>query len=351
VPFIGIAALVLIALRLLGARARPFRLSLSRRAWTAAIAVALTLIVMVGIYGPTRVYLTSADQAPSKALNFLVGSTGALHQLAYRWAARVPVPLGVQEVPLNFLGVQWHNDHGHLSFLLGRTGYAGWWYFYPVALAVKTPLVLLLLGLAGLALLAVRGARTADIYQLAPAACFVSILAFCCAYSHINIGVRHVLIAYPLLAMGAGTALVEAWRRWPARAVRAVLLALLLAQFGTLVTSYPDYLAFFNPLAGAHPERILVDSDLDWGGQDLRRLEHVLQERHVTQLSIGYKGTADLAREALPRYSLLRPGQPVHGWVAITMLTLQENQPGYAWLRAYRPVQRVGGSFELYFIP
>jgi hypothetical protein len=132
--------------------------------------------------------------------------------------------------------------------------------------------------------------------------------------------------------------------------VRAVLLALLLWQFGTLVTSYPDYLAFFNPLAGRHPERILVDSDLDWGGQDLRRLEQVLKARHVTQLAIGYRGTADLAREPLPAYSELVPGAPVHGWVAITMLTLQENQAGFAWLRPYTP-ERVGSSFDLYFIP
>jgi hypothetical protein len=351
VPFIGIAALALIALRVLYWRSRPIQPCWGRRAWTAAMALALTIIVMVAVYGPTLVYLTNAEHAPSKALDFLAGSSGPLHALAYRWAARVPVPLGVQQVPLNFLGVEWHNEHGHLSFLLGKTGTEGWWYFYPVVLAVKTPLVLLVLGLAGLTLLAVRGARDADVYQLAPAACFVSILAFSCLYSHINIGVRHVLIAYPLLAIGAGSAWLAAWQRWSTAPVRGVLLALLLWQFGTLITSYPDYLAFFNPLAGRHPERIVVDSDLDWGGQDLRRLEHVLQTRHVAQLAIGYRGTADLGREPLPPHTLLRPRQPVHGWVAITMLTLQENQAGYAWLRAYTPVQRVGSSFELYYIP
>jgi hypothetical protein len=43
---------------------------------------------------------------------------------------------------------------------------------------------------------AIRGIRAANIYLLAPSACFVSILAFACLYSHINIGVRHVLIAF-----------------------------------------------------------------------------------------------------------------------------------------------------------
>jgi len=351
VPFIGIAAVSLIALRLCWWRAKPFPLQLVRRTWTLAMAITLSEFIMVGVYGPRLVYLTTPDHAPSKALDFLVGSAGPLHDLGYRWAARVPVPLGLQEVPLNFLGVEWHNEHGHLSYLLGQTAWNGWWYFFPVALAVKTPLVLLLLGLAGLTLLAARGIRSRDIYPLAPAAAFVSILAFSCTYSHINIGVRHVLIAFPLLAIGAATALLAAWQRWPSRAVRTVLVALLLWQFGTLVTSYPDYLAYFNPLAGSHPEDIVVDSDLDWGGQDLRRLEQVLKARHITQVAIGYKGTADLTREPLPPITLLRPRQPVRGWVAITMLTLQENQAGYAWLRQYQPVQRIGGSFDLYHIP
>jgi hypothetical protein len=247
--------------------------------------------------------------------------------------------------------VEWHNEYGHPSFLLGKTAMFGWWYFYLVALTFKTPLPLLGLGLAGLTMLAVRGWRTGNIYLLAPSACFVSILTFCSLYSHINIGVRHVLIAFPLLAIGAACAFAAAWQRWSTRGARAALLLLLLWQASTLAFAYPDYLAYFNVLAGKHPERILVDSDLDWGGQDLWRLRHVLAARHVQQVSIGYKGTADLSLESLPPYTLLKPNQPVHGWVAITMLTLQENQVGYGWLLKYQPVQRVGQSIELYDIP
>jgi 4-amino-4-deoxy-L-arabinose transferase-like glycosyltransferase len=351
VPFIGVAALTLIALRALFLRRAPLPWMLPERVGTAALALLLTLLIMVGIYGPKLVYLTTPDLAPSAALDFLVGQHGALHDLAYRYAARVPLPLGFSMVPLNFLGVEWHNEHGHLSFLLGHTAANGWWYFYPVALAVKTPLPLLLFGLTGLGLLALRGWREASTYALAPAACFVSILVFCCAYSHINIGVRHVLIAYPLLAIGAGCAVCAAWQHWRAPLARAAILALVLWQVATLAYAYPDYLAYFNALAGDHPERILVDSDLDWGGQDLRRLEQVLAARGVRQLWLGYKGTAELSREALPPYTLLKPGEPVRGWVAITMLTLQENQAGYGWLQQYTPVQRVGKSFLLYYVP
>jgi hypothetical protein len=43
-----------------------------------------------------------------------------------------------------------HNDAGHMSFLLGHVRSNGWWYFYLVALAVKTPLPLLVTGPIGL---------------------------------------------------------------------------------------------------------------------------------------------------------------------------------------------------------
>jgi hypothetical protein len=42
-----------------------------------------------------------------------------------------------------------HNTEGHPAWLLGEARRFGWWYYFPVALAVKTPLALLLLVLVG----------------------------------------------------------------------------------------------------------------------------------------------------------------------------------------------------------
>ena len=107
-----------------------------------------------------------------------------------------------------------------------------------------------------------------------------------------------------------------------------------------------------------HPDRVkgTDKSEAERKFQTLTEAVNVLtnpakRKQHDAELSVGInKGTADLTREALPPYTPLRPNEPVHGWVAITMLTLQENPAGYAWLRAYQPVQRVGGSFELFDI-
>lgn len=332
VPFIGVCVAALAAARVLALASPPRRWRWRERLRGGALAALVAAGIAIAVYGPHLV------EFPNPLL------------------PQLRVPLGVRGMAEAFAGVAFHNAHGHPSFLLGEDRQFGWWYFYLVALAVKTPLPLLLAGLGGLGLMLVRGARARDVALMAPALCFVAILGFASAYSHINIGVRHVLVLYPLLAIGAAWAVTEAWRAATAAALstraraaaRAALIAVVAWQSGTLL-AWPDYLAYFNPLAGGHPERILVDSDLDWG-QDLRRLSRELARRRVAALYLGYSGSADLALEHLPPFQLLPRDTPVTGWIAIDMLTLKDNRPHYDWLQDYTPVTRVGRSIDLYRI-
>jgi hypothetical protein len=157
-----------------------------------------------------------------------------------------------------------------------------------------------------------------------------------------------VLILYPFLALGGAYALGCLWRSWP-RAGTTLATVLILWQVSTLATAYPDYFPYFNETV-RHPEQVLVDSDLDWG-QDLRRLEHRLAELKVRRISLAYEGTADLSKEALPAFVRLPPRQRATGWVAITALRRAHEPAGYRWLDAYRPVERIGKTIDLYFIP
>jgi hypothetical protein len=331
VPFIGVCAVVLAVARIACLKAAPRSWRWRERIGGLALAAVIIVVITVGLYGPHIVTL-AIPPLPS-------------------WR----VPLGVNEVMRNFLGVAWHNAHGHPAYLLGETGLYGWWYFYPVALAVRTPLPLLCFGLGGLGLLLRRGVRECSVPLLAPGLCFLAILGFSCLYSRINIGVRHVLVLYPLLAIGAAYAVMTAWRaaagivRERSRRIAHVSLIVIMTwQVGTLLV-WPDYLAYFNAFAGDHPERILVDSDLDWG-QDLRRLSHELARRHVPSLHLAYSGSADPALEHLPPVKPLLRDTPVSGWVAISMLALKDNRPHYDWLLQYQPVTRVGKSIDLYYI-
>jgi len=119
----------------------------------------------------------------------------------------------------------------------------------------------------------------------------------------LNIGVRYMLPLYPLLALTAGIGAVWLWPR-----LRAAAILLLVWTAISTAAAHPDYLAYFNELGGGHPERILVDSDLDWG-QDMARLAAELQLRHVSYLHMACLYTGDDTRLGLPAWDSLDPYQ------------------------------------------
>ncbi|HVP34885.1 MAG TPA: glycosyltransferase family 39 protein [Steroidobacteraceae bacterium] len=358
VPYIGMSLLALglthwVLARRVPAAVRPqtWRLRAPELA-VAALAALIPLFIAYGIRAPNEARVALRY---NWALSYLLAQHGAEHALGvilqHLW-----LPREMKDLLNGVVAVEAHNDSGHLSYLLGEVRTMGWWYFYLVALAVKTPLPILFAGPLGVAWLARDGWRSGDNWRITPAVLVVAILLFASGFSHINIGIRHVLILYPLLALGAAWVVTRSWahlRRMPERRMAAagtvVLAALLTWQLSTLWAVWPDYLAYFNETV-SHPERVLVDSDLDWG-QDLRRLERRAKELGIQHLSLAYRGTADLSREPLPPLTILPPRQPTTGWVAVSQLARTRNATDYAWLDVFRPVERIGKSIDLYYIP
>ena len=124
---------------------------------------------------------------------------------------------------------------------------------------------------------------------------------------------------------------------------------------GATMYSRPDFLAYFNEIAGNEPERIAVDSNLDWG-QDLRRLSAVVRAMGINELNIAYYGSphlfteTDFRKHGLPETHRLMPHVRMPGWIAIGLSQLKHND-GYYWLNDYRPAVIVGESIRLYYIP
>jgi len=96
-----------------------------------------------------------------------------------------------------------HAAVGHDTYLCGEWRMTGWWYYFPVAIAVKTPIPLLILIGAG-AVLTIRRWREVSFERAAPWAAAAVYLGFAIT-SNVNLGVRHLLPVYALLAVGVAT--------------------------------------------------------------------------------------------------------------------------------------------------
>lgn len=247
-----------------------------------------------------------------------------------------------------------HVAGGHQAFFLGRVSASGWWLYFPVTLAIKTPLPTLLLFGAAL-VVAIRARR----WQLL-AFVLVPIAAVLAAaiYSRLNIGYRHVLpiVPFALLLIGAGVPALGSRRagRWfvGAAVVWAVAAALWV---------HPHHLAYFNELIGgpAHGYRYLGDSNLDWG-QDLNELaEHAAA--FEGDLHVSYGGAADPAYYGLHQPPLagaegagrpdFHPANPAPGRYAVSAGHIQGLLPEadlFDWFRRRAPDGSIGYSILLY---
>jgi len=186
-------------------------------------------------------------------------------------AAEVPWPAG------SYLGsiveAVHHNRSGHPALLFGEKSQLGWWYYFPCVAVYKVPMGFWPVLLLGLASLAWRRVRWAEVSLLAPAVVWSLLLLT----SHINIGFRHALPAYVMWMMLAARCVAPAGSAgW--NGLRLVVAWGGVAFATVHVLSYhPDYLSYVNfprLRAGSadKPYWAINDSNIDWG-QGLKQIK------------------------------------------------------------------------------
>jgi 4-amino-4-deoxy-L-arabinose transferase-like glycosyltransferase len=290
---------------------------------------------------------------------FLVNSVGG---------ATIPAP----ELLHGISFLLWHNEYGHPAYALGNLSDTGFWYFYPVALLVKTPIPFMLLALAGL-VAAFRRARATPWWVWGVFAT-IPLILLALLNSRVNIGSRHVLALYGLTALGTATTLVSTLESMKGKRLRVagILLGGLLAwQVAVSAVVRPHFLTYFNLIAGDDPAAWLVDSDLDWG-QGVFELEEFFREREADVLHVAYNGSAQLCAHDLPPLASVDPDKPVRGWVAVSELFYRNvaaeywtgppcnwaewvpvDRPEYGWfpwLREHEPVAILDRSIRVYYV-
>ncbi|MEZ5318814.1 MAG: hypothetical protein R2752_15550, partial [Vicinamibacterales bacterium] len=256
---------------------------------------------------------------------------------------------------------------GRPGFLAGSYSYESWWYYFPAAFLLKTPIGLIALFGVGVVACA-RRRRTPSFAGDACAVLPVFLFMAVAMTSSLAIGVRHILPIYPFViltaALGAESLLRAAATR-RGQAIVALALAVTMLEVGRAWT-HP--LAFFNTLVGGPSNgfRFLADSNVDWG-QDLVGLRDWMTDEDVAHVNLAYFGTADPAYHdiawtplwgtTVPGLAPDRIGPPVlPGYVAVSVTLLdgvpfQADARGfYAPLRDLEPVADIGGSIRVYWI-
>jgi hypothetical protein len=243
------------------------------------------------------------------------------------------------------------------AFLHGEWSQTGWWYYFPIAFVLKTPLPTIVLMLVGIWTVARRRLHGAgDLWMLLPPLWLLYVLSF---HYGKNYGVRYLLPVLPFLAMLAGVG-AETWLK--ERRTTIALAVLLVWQAAATMIATPHHLAWFNVLAGPtdHARRWLLDSNLDWG-QDLGRLADWVKAEGGSEICLGYFGHVDPKLYGIT-YTL-PPTAPTVGRCAVSANFLAGypyaityagprmhgvRRDAWTWFDRLQPTARIGSSIYVF---
>jgi 4-amino-4-deoxy-L-arabinose transferase-like glycosyltransferase len=240
------------------------------------------------------------------------------------------------------------------GYLLGSFWVGGRWWYWPVSLVIKLPLItlgVLVVGPVGLAFVDRSVRRRTLAAVVLPA---VILTAFTVPGPR-DIGVRYLLPVVALWLVAASAVTRIPWARIAgtartgrtARVVATVATALVLVvAVGVTAASNPHSIAWTSlPFRPGY--QVASDSNVDWG-QDFYRLQAWSQGRHP---AVAYFGPRGLSAAQVPGARELStvPPDRLTGWVAVSATLLTTNDhAALSWLRAYCPLSTLGGSILVY---
>lgn len=276
-PVLAVFFLILLA------RALRSRKQVARVVAQAGLVVLSILVVVNAAYFFQH---RSLDDSDTRWINMAFPANAA--------AVTTTVRLLAHLLPADFvLGVFfqfWHNGVGHAAGLLGRYSQMGWWYYFPVAFALKTTVPFLALALTSLGWGTYSWIKRRErrfFWLLLPFAIYTGFVLF----SHIDIGVRYYLPAYSFLFILSGAMLDALLKSQRIRKAGLVIAMALIAWIGVeAIRAHPNQMSYMNQLAGRAPHWwYLSDSNVEWG-DDARGLAEFLRARGETSVGQAFLG-------------------------------------------------------------
>jgi hypothetical protein len=239
----------------------------------------------------------------------------------------------------------------YVFYLFGRLKAGGWWYYFPAAFVLKATIPTLLLIFAALADLRNGFVQRWGEIILTSAIVFHLIITMMGAN---QIGFRYLLPMFPLLFIWTSRIIP---RLAPTRVGMAIIAFLLLWQAWAAIHAFPNYIPYFNELAGG-PENgpaLLDDSSVDWG-QGVKQAADYVRAHQLQNVNLytfspfdnpGYYGLPPNipSSQAFERLVVNRPAPGVYILSAHYVARFRVVNP--AW-RDYKPIDRIGESLLIF---
>ncbi|HWP48335.1 MAG TPA: glycosyltransferase family 39 protein [Candidatus Limnocylindrales bacterium] len=313
------------------------------------------------------VHIGYAFQGSFSPLGSYHFTSNFLKPLNHPLLKNIPVPLPFYYLK-GFDNQKVKEEYGSETMLLGEVSRTGWWYYYLFVLLFKVPLPIFIF----LILIFLRRAtddrrpRVDDIFLLVPTG--VILITF--SFVRLQLGIRYVLPIFPFLFVYLGqtvhvlqknkkaqesTPCFESVEDPPSpipvsgeeillrkaqnqqdtpslqkkptpESKKTRITALIIGlSFWYLISSlsvYPNYLSYFNELAGGprNGYRILSDANLDVG-QGLIQLKKYLTEQGIERINLLYFGWVDPGLYGIQAHQF--PNLSPHGVYAISVAYLQ----------------------------
>ncbi len=339
-----------------------FWLQGSRATWRSSLATGLALgAAMSSKYSGALLPLLIAGLCCVRAFRqpdrkrALLAETRSLMIMAAASLLVIEAAYLFAESPLTYFGNAAHVNTNHSPtyeyYLLGELKQDGWWYYFLVAFIFKATLPTLIF-------IALAAARTASgLIHLWGETILLSAIGFIFVVISAganDLGVRYLLPIFPLVFIWISRIVPDYWTN---RLGRAVLVSLFAWQMWSALASFPNYIPFFNELAGgpARGPDILDDSNVDWG-QALKQAGAYVKEKGIDNVAMysfspfdnplhyGLPGNL-LSPDMAGRLLFKRPASGTYIISGHYIARMKALDP--AW-RSYQPVDRIGNSLWVY---
>ena len=159
-----------------------------------------------------------------------------------------------------------------------------------------------------------------------------------------GVGMRYLIPAVPFLMVWVSGLWAQASK---IRAMKVVLVVLLVFHAAGALYRFPNYIAYFNEFIGGPDQayRYVRGNDLEWG-QELKNLGRYVQRNKIERIKTQLFGTRDEPFYHIPSVEITERDRkkPSRDLYAISVFNLDQ----FEWAYEVEPVEKIGHVIWIY---